>query len=321
MAQRDVAHRRLGYRGNGVCSLQDSRTCHGFVWNGAIRSNHQLKQDNTMKDLFDYDVYDRSGEKVGSVEHVWADEGKEIEFIGVRTGWLGFGKTHLIPAEEFTIDEEAHAIRVPYDEELIKGSPSFESDEELGERVEADVYSHFGLAGHHHGRYAGTDQQILRDDDEFTSVDEDEFTNRTDSQIQNRDRDYTEGESVDIPLMEESLDVEKRDRNLGEVRLRKVVRTETVNQPLDLQREDVIVERVAGGNARPGEDAFTEQVVSIPIREEEAVINKNVENTGSVQARKVVGSEHESVQETVRKEDVEVERTDDLDRVDRLNRE
>lgn len=260
-----------------------------------------------MKDLFDYDVYDRSGEKVGSVENVWADEDKEIEFIGVRTGWLGFGKTHLIPAEDFTIDEEAHAIRVPYDEELIKGSPSFESTEELGERVEADVYSHFGLAGHHPDRYTG----IRRDIDE----DEDQFVNRTGS------RDVEEGKSVEIPLAEERIHVEKRDRDIGEVRLRKVVRTETVNQPIEIRREDVVVERVSGSHAQPGAEAFTEQEVSIPIREEEAVVHKTVEAAGAVQARKVVESEQENLQETIRKEDVEVERSDDKDRVDRLNRE
>jgi stress response protein YsnF/sporulation protein YlmC with PRC-barrel domain len=248
-----------------------------------------------MKDLFDYDVYDRSGEKVGSVENVWADEDKEIEFIGVRTGWLGFGKTHLIPAEDFTIDEEARAIRVPYDEDLIKGSPSFESTEKLGERVEADVYSHFGLAGHHPERYTGTRRGIDEDDDRFV--------NRTGS------RDVEEGESVEISLAEERIHIEKRDRDIGEVRLRKVVRTETVNQPIEIS------------HAQPGAEAFTDQAVTIPIREKEGVGHKTVEAAGSVKARKVVESEQENVQETVRKEDVEVKRTDDKDRVDRLNRE
>lgn len=291
--------------------ILDIRTNTALV--GGLRRKITLNRNDTMKDLFDYDVYDRSGEKVGSVENVWADEDKEIEFIGVRTGWLGLGKTHLIPAEDFTIDEAAHAIRVPYDEELIKGSPSFESNEELGERVEADVYSHFGLTGHH-GRYAGPTRGIHED--------EDQFVNRASSEGLAADRDVTEGEAVEIPLAQEEIHVEKRDRDIGEVRLRKVVRTETVNQPVEIQREDVVVERVSGNHLEPGAEAFTEKEVTIPIREEEAVIHKSVESAGAVQARKVVESEQQDVRETVRKEDVEVERTDDeVDRVNRLNRE
>lgn len=248
-----------------------------------------------MKDIFDYDVYDRNGDKVGSVENIWASPSKEIGFIGIRTGLLGLGRNHLIPADEIAIDEQTRTIRVPYDEKLIKSSPSFESHDELEDEVESNVRSHFGLTGWH--RNAATTEPG------FTSTKEQQFTGRR------TEDEYAEGETVEVPLAQERIHIEKRERDLGEVRLRKVVRTETVNQPVELRHEEVVVERVTSAEGtQPGQEAFVEKVISIPVSEEEAVVEKTVESAGVVRARKVVESEQENVSETVRKEDVEVER-------------
>jgi uncharacterized protein (TIGR02271 family) len=111
-----------------------------------------------------------------------------------------------------------------------------------------------------------------------------------------------------VPLAQEGLQIERRQLDLGGVRLRKVILTRTVIQPGELRREDVEIERVSGTQGMPGSDAFTEKVVSIPISEEEAVVHKTVESAGAVRAHKVVESEQENVTEAIRKEDVEVER-------------
>jgi uncharacterized protein (TIGR02271 family) len=258
-----------------------------------------------MKDIYDYDVYDRSGEKVGTVENVWAGDEKEIAFIGIRTGWLGLGRNHLIPSDGFTIDEQSRAIRVPYDEDVIKSSPSFSSTDELEDDVEANVYSHFSVTGRRRSGYAGTSASDTIASERYNEEE------ATAAELRNRreDREYAEGETVEVPLAQERLHVEKREKELGSVRLRKVVRSEIVNQPVELRHEEVVVERVTGtGAGQPGKDAFTEKVVTIPVREEEAVIEKTVESAGAVRARKVVESEQQDVSETVRKEDVEVER-------------
>ena len=258
-----------------------------------------------MKDLFDYDVYDRKDEKVGSVENYWANENNEIGFIGIRTGWLGLGQNHLVPTDEATIDESQRVVRLPYDEALIKSSPSFDSEGDLGSILETSVYSHFGLAGREHthtGAATATsyDESIERINQPYQGTGTAAVTN-----------DTTANDTVDIPLSEEKVRVDKRTKDLGEVRLRKVVRTETIHQPVEVRHEDVVVERVsrASDTGRTAADQpFTEQVVSIPVSEEEAVVDKTVESAGAVRARKIAETEHEDVTETVRKEDVEVDR-------------
>lgn len=284
--------------------------------NGPATTRQNPKNNETMKDIYDYDVYDRSGEKVGTVENIWAGEDKEIEFIGIKTGWLGFGKNHLIPAQDFTIDEQTRTIRVPYDEDVIKSSPSFESTDELGDNVEQNVYSHFGLQGR--GAYSSQAGYAAsagygKDVDEYAETDEGAgYTARaTNGGYHGREAngDYREGEEVEVPLAQESIQIEKREKQLGQVRLRKVIRSEVINQPVELRREDVVVERVTGsGSPQSGQEQFVEKVVTIPISEEEAVVQKTVESAGAVRARKVVETEQENVSETVRKEDVEVER-------------
>ena len=46
----------------------------------------------------------------------------------------------------------------------------------------------------------------------------------------------------------------KRTVDAGQVRLRKIVRTEIVNQPVEVRHEDVVIERVAAGDVRTGTD-------------------------------------------------------------------
>jgi len=259
-----------------------------------------------MKDLYDYEVYDRYGKKVGSVENVWADENSNIRFIGISTGWLGLGSSRLIPEQDFTIDEQAHAVRVPYDEEMIKNSPTIESENELGGDIEQNLYSHYGVKSQDYGA-KGQDYGASATADWDTTSPNQGRRSQAESTTQGSEN-LGQGQSVEVPLAEEKINVQKRETNLGEVRLRKVVRTETVNQPVELRHEDVIVERVTGSGARPGEDAFTEKVISIPVKEEEAVVGKTVQSAGAVQAKKVVESEQKNVSGTVRKEDVEVDR-------------
>jgi uncharacterized protein (TIGR02271 family) len=116
------------------------------------------------------------------------------------------------------------------------------------------------------------------------------------------------GEAVRVPITEEQVAVGKREVEGGAVRLRKEVHTETVNTPVTLRREEVIVERVAPGT--PGavpDDAFTEGEIRVPLKQEEAVVQKTAHVTGEVRLRKNVEHETQNVQETIRKEEVHVE--------------
>jgi uncharacterized protein (TIGR02271 family) len=82
------------------------------------------------------------------------------------------------------------------------------------------------------------------------------------------------GEAVRIPISEEQVKVGKREVDQGSARIRKEVHTERVNTPVDLKREELVVERSdrAGGQV-PG-DAFRENEMRIPLKKEEPVVQK-----------------------------------------------
>ena len=112
-----------------------------------------------------------------------------------------------------------------------------------------------------------------------------------------------------MPLTEEQVKVGKRTVDAGQVRLRKIVRTEIVNQPVEIRHEDVVVERIAASDVRSGAATtsdFKEEVIDVPLSREEVVVSKEAHVTGAVRLNKTATTETQNVSETVRKEDVEV---------------
>lgn len=118
---------------------------------------------------------------------------------------------------------------------------------------------------------------------------------------------------VRVPVREEELEVGKRRVEEGRVHIHKdvVEEPETVN--VELQREQVRVERVpfSGDRTGTGGDAFTERDIDVPVMGEEAVIEKRVQGVEEVRIHKDVRSESERVTDTVRKERVTVDGADD----------
>jgi uncharacterized protein (TIGR02271 family) len=113
---------------------------------------------------------------------------------------------------------------------------------------------------------------------------------------------------IEIPLAKEEAHVGKREVESGQVQVRKEVHTETVNQPVELRREEVVVEHVPGtGQPAPGE-AFEQKEIRVPVKHEEPVVNKEVTSAGAVRVSKEANVETQNVQEAVRKEDVKVEK-------------
>jgi len=120
-----------------------------------------------------------------------------------------------------------------------------------------------------------------------------------------------------IPLRTESVNVSKQTRSDGSVRLRKYVTTETVNTPMEVRRETLVLERVSDNRARQLETlpaTFEEGEILLPISREEVVINKVVK-TDYVLARVEVATDKQNVQETIRTERIDMDRSNDRIRV------
>ena len=287
---------------------------------------------NTQADqLFGDDVCTQDGNKIGTVDNVWVDDATdETEFIGVKTGWL-FGKTHVIPMADAKFD--GTTITVPYSKDQIQNAPSFDSDAEISPDEEQQVYSYYGLdrstsasptglpAGDSSqggtsyqgsGQYAGTTSTYGDTSGDTSGIDTSD-TNTTDMP--------TPPTETDITLSQEEMAVGKRQVQAGDVRLRKVVRTEHQEVPVELRREDIEIERVPASdisNADATGQAFQEQTIDVPLMAEEPVVEKQTQVTGGVRVTKDVETTTQNVGGDIRSEDVEVEGDDNANLKDRV---
>jgi uncharacterized protein (TIGR02271 family) len=246
-----------------------------------------------LERLIDYEVLDKLNENIGSVSAFWTDHTGKPAFIGVKTLWL-VGKSHVVPAWGAEVNHARRHVRLPFTSETVKNAPSYDPDAELDPGKEREVYGYYqtkepGMSSASYQAGEGAHRQGAGD---YPSAQA-----RT-------------GEETRIPLHEEELKVGKRSVETGGVRLRKIVRSETVQQPVEVKREDVVIERVSAEKRAPGETsgkAFEGEEVYIPLWREEPVVSKEAHVTEELRARKTEERESETVSGEVRKEDVEVQ--------------
>jgi uncharacterized protein (TIGR02271 family) len=115
------------------------------------------------------------------------------------------------------------------------------------------------------------------------------------------------GEEV-LPVAEERLRVGKRDVSHGRVRIRSYVVETPVEEQVTLREERVAVERRPVDRAlSDAEQAFQERTIEAEERGEEAVVSKEARITEEVVVRKEAEQRTETVSDTVRQTEVEVE--------------
>ncbi len=117
------------------------------------------------------------------------------------------------------------------------------------------------------------------------------------------------GEEV-IPIVEENLRVGKRDVERGRVRVRSYVVETPVSEQVMLHQEHVDVERRVVDRPVTGADAlFQDRTIEATETAEEAVIAKEARVTGEVVIRKEATERTETVKDTVRRTEVEIDDT------------
>ena len=118
----------------------------------------------------------------------------------------------------------------------------------------------------------------------------------------------TADEAATIPVVEEDLRVGKREVGGGRVRVRSYVTERPVEEQVELRQERVSLERrPVDRQLAPGEAAFEEREIAAVERGEEAVVDKRARVVEEVGLRKDADSRTETVRDTVRRTEVEVE--------------
>jgi uncharacterized protein (TIGR02271 family) len=263
-----------------------------------------------------YEVYDPAGEKIGKVDDLFVDESDQPEYIGVKMGFLGMSST-LIPWEAVrSTDDEDKAITIAIDKDKAKDGPAFDDDREITPQFENEVYSYYGLqrtqTTENSGSYysdestdAGTAGPGMTMGDTETGEFR-EHAAHDEGVNQSRGDDLEDEDELRVQRTEEELAAGTREREAGQLKVRKRVRTDRERIEVPTRHEEVSVERVpVEGEASEAEIGDDEVVV--PVTEEEVVVGKRPVVKEEVRVRKDVVSDTETVEEDVRREEIEVE--------------
>jgi uncharacterized protein (TIGR02271 family) len=111
-----------------------------------------------------------------------------------------------------------------------------------------------------------------------------------------------------IPVVEEELQIGKREVQRGRVRIHSHVVERPVEEQVSLRQESVSVERrPASGQSALSGDPFQERTIEVEERSEEAVVSKQARVKEELVVRKDVEEHNQTVSDTVRRDEVEVE--------------
>ena len=275
-----------------------------------------------------YVVYDNAGSKIGKVDDLFLDENDQPEYIGVKMGFLGTSST-LIPMELATTDESAGTITVSTDKETAKNGPSFNDDREITPEYENEVRSYYGLGAAQsqstgsYGEYEGsgteghsgagttgpTDAGTVGSGMSMGDTETGEFREHDagdEGVSQSHGDDLADEDELRVQRSEEELRAGTREREAGAMRVRKRVRTDRERVEVPTRHEEVSVERVpVSGEAT--EAQIGEDEVSVPVTEEEVIVDKRAVAKEEVRLRKDVVEDTEVVEEDVRREEIDVE--------------
>jgi stress response protein YsnF len=111
-----------------------------------------------------------------------------------------------------------------------------------------------------------------------------------------------------VERVEEDLQVGKREVGRGRVRVRSYVTERPVEEQVSLREERVQVERrPVDRPVQPGDAVFQEKEITATERGEEAVVDKQARVVEEIGIRKDVDTRTETVRDTVRQQEVEIE--------------
>lgn len=272
-------------------------------------------------------VVDTDGDKIGSIGQVFLDDQTgQPEWVTTKTGMFG-GAESFVPLRN--ADLSGDDVQVPYDKAKVKNAPRIEDSEgHLSQDEERELYAYYDVDGGYntYDREEGVDQGGLDQGVGDHHVDSDSRSGPDqDANALSAGAGHdTSGPDTDstMTLSEEQLRVGTQTREAGRVRLRKYIVTENVTKTVPVRREEVRLERepITDSNrsdATAGGE-LTEEDHEVVLHEERVVVDLETVPVERVRVDKETVTEQEHVDETLRKERMELDdQTDGTQGTDR----
>lgn len=242
-------------------------------------------------------VIGSDGTKIGSIGQIYADDDtSEPTWVTVKTGLFGTHES-FVPLDSAT--QDGNDIVVPYTKDKVKDAPRVAPDGHLEPEEEDQLYTYYERSGG--AVYTGTERDTtVRDTTDDASA----------RGTVGRD---TSGPTTDDAMTrsEEQLHVGTEKQATGRARLRKYVVTEMVTKTVPVQREEVRLERepITDGNVGAAMDgpAISEEEHEVILHEERPVVQKETVPVERVRLDKDTVTENVTVNEEVRKENIELD--------------
>jgi uncharacterized protein (TIGR02271 family) len=245
------------------------------------------------------DVYDRDGDKIGSVGQVWADAAGQPTWASVRTGLFGRNES-LVPLQ--SADLGGDRLLVPFDKARVKDAPNIDAahDEPLTQDEVDRLYRYYGMSAADSSAAYDAGAAATRDASYAGSADRSAACASTDGAM---------------TRSEERLRVGTEREQVGRARLRKYVVTEYQQVTVPVRREEVRLERetitdsaTTGGDFADSGITEAEQVVT--LHAERPVIATETVPVERVRLGKHTVTEQQTVGGRVRKERIEADLPD-----------
>lgn len=245
----------------------------------------QSAQGSNLQQFIDYKVVDKQEKQIGKVEALWEDQSGQPAFLAIKPQQQGQQSQQsqdqllVVPAQSAEVNKSIRTVRVPYNQQILQNAPKLKSEDELDAQAQSRITAFY----RQHGYQPRAQQQS--------------------SATQRSGQDQ-----ASITLKEESVNIGTREVDAGGVLLKKIVRTDTVSKPVELQSESIVIERVEGtGRPVQGEvGSFQEQQIYIPLRREVPVVGKEVQVKERINVGKETDTERRKISEQVREEDLQI---------------
>jgi stress response protein YsnF len=136
------------------------------------------------------------------------------------------------------------------------------------------------------------------------------------------DRSNISDDDTTISRIEENLEVGKREVERGGVRVRSRIVERPVEESVRLREEHINIERNTVDRPVSGDELsnFQERDIELTERSEVPVVNKEARVVEEIRVTKDVDQREETVRDTVRSTDVDIENIDSGDRTDSEHR-
>jgi PRC-barrel domain len=114
-----------------------------------VSAQQGARELRKMGDMYSrYDVVDRNGAKIGTVDTAYIDERDQHEYVAVSRGVVGLlpgTGSSLIPLDISRVDNTRRTIELSVEKDMVKDSPSVDTGRPLSSEQASQVRGYYRL--------------------------------------------------------------------------------------------------------------------------------------------------------------------------------